>query len=94
MAAASNASSVIWASSPSGEGGAITASGRIIAAAVLASRADSPTRKAPVISFSSAQRPFGSSASSQPSRTPRTSVRVAVLNASTTSANSGSRFGR
>jgi hypothetical protein len=36
----------------------------IIAAAVLASRPDSPTRNPPVISFNKAQRPLGSRASS------------------------------
>ena len=94
MAEASSVSSAVSPSRPSGDGGAGAASGRIIAAAVLASRADRPTRSAPVISFSSAHRPFGSSASSQVSSRPRTSARLAVLSASTTSLSSGSRLGR
>ncbi len=36
------------------------------ASAVLASRADTPTRSAPAASFNSAQRPVASSPSSQP----------------------------
>ena len=93
MSEAVTGSSGVVASAPSGSWGSLTASGRIIAAAVRASRADMPTRSAPVISFSRAQRPFGSSASSQPSSRCGTSPRPAVRNASTTSPSSGSRFG-
>ena len=57
--------------------------GRIIAAAVFASLADRPTLNAPVTSFSRAQRPCGSKASSQPSIRGRTSLRPAVRSAST-----------
>ena len=93
MAETSTGSSDVTASAPSGDGGELTIPGRIIAAAVLASRLDSPTRNPPVISFSKAQRPLGSKASSQPSSRPLTSARVAVRKASTTSPSSGSRLG-
>ncbi len=49
----------------------LSATPPISAAACLASRAERPTRRPPVSSFSSAQRPSASSASSQPSIRPR-----------------------
>ena len=55
-------------------------------------RAERPTRRPPVISFSRAQRPSASSASSQPSSSRGTSVRDAARRASTTSERSGSRL--
>ena len=57
--------------------------------AVLASRAETPTRRFPVTSFSSAQRPVSSSASSQVARWPGRSVLLMVDRVSTTSASVG-----
>src|SRR6185437_9590214 len=53
------------------------------ASAVLASRADTPTRKPPVTSFKSAQRPVASSASSQRSNRAPAVARVAASSSAT-----------